>query len=111
AGTLAAVLATVGGIRATLREVQNDRRDRQRPYVLFNRGGYEVPIEELGGVAVPGLNPEFVWTQVGHLAPGSKALKLGKNEHGELALYGSLRNVGSGPAIDVKVSWLASHVK
>lgn len=44
-----------------LREVQTDRKLRQRPYLGFEIGGYDIAIEfQKAGRTIPGIDPDFV---------------------------------------------------
>jgi len=64
----------------SMRELKRDKRDRQRPILLFEPVGERVWIEE-------GKKP--IWP----------------HSH-----YGVLKNYGSGPGLDVSVTWFVEHV-
>lgn len=44
-----------------LREVQTDRKLRQKPYLGFDIGGFRLSVEFVkAGKSIPGLNPTYV---------------------------------------------------
>jgi len=101
-------------IRA-LREVQIDRKMRQRPYLGFEIGGYNLPIELVkAGKTIPGIDPEFVKKLFSDMPEDAEsiriALKKGNQETPEMVFYGQLRNYGFGPALSTTVTWVPEEV-
>ena len=94
-----------------LREVQIDRALRQKPYLVFDIGGWELNIEFVNaGRSIPGLNPAFVAKKFPNLPENAESVRL-INSPDQDGFYGKLLNCGTGPALSTKVTWVAKKVK
>jgi hypothetical protein len=83
--------------RKTLREIQNDRIISQRPFLLFDYGGHKTSVEF--NKARDGKEyTQAYWPVV--------------NEKGGIRVptIGKLKNLGVGPAIDVRITWIVEQV-
>jgi len=101
-------------IRA-LREVQTDRKLRQRPYLGFDIGGYDIPIEfQKAGRTIPGIDPDFVKKMFPDVPEDAESIRIRqeKSKHGgvETTFYGQLRNYGLGPALSTTVTWVPEEI-
>lgn len=101
-------------IRA-LREVQIDRKMRQRPYLGFEIGGYNIPVEfQKAGRTVPGIDPDFVKKMLSNIPENAESIRIRpkKSEHGNLetTFYSQLRNYGLGPALSTTVTWVPEQI-
>jgi hypothetical protein len=101
-------------IRA-LREVQTDRKLRQRPYLGFDIGGYDIPIEfQSAGRTIPGIDPDFVKKMFPDMPEDAESIRIRqeKSKLGsvETAFYGHLRNYGLGPALSTTVTWVPEEI-
>jgi hypothetical protein len=101
-------------IRA-LREVQTDRKLRQRPYLGFEIGGYDIPIEfQKAGRTIPGIDPDFVKKMFPNIPEDAESIRIKQKEskHGDLEMrfFGQLRNYGLGPALSAAVTWVPREV-
>jgi hypothetical protein len=104
--TLAGVLVSIWLSTKALREVERDRAIRQAPHLLFESGGWELPVEFLrAGAHIPGLNPRVVREYFPDIPSDAESVRLRPHS------YGTLRNYGLGPAINVEVTWLAREVQ
>jgi len=98
-----------------LREVQVDRKLRQRPYLGFEIGGFDVPVEfRKAGKTIPGIDPDFVKKVFSHIPDDAESIrpKHKENKDGsvELLFYGQLKNYGLGPALTTTVTWVPKEV-
>ena len=98
-----------------LREVQTDRKMRQRPYLGFEIGGYEIPVEfQKAGRTIPGINPEYVERMFPDMPKDAESIRIRprKSQHGNLetTFYGQLNNYGLGPALSTTVTWIPEEV-
>ena len=94
-----------------LREVQEDRRQRQRPHLAFETGGMRLPVEFVkAGRAIPGVDPEYVERVFKDLPPEAESVRLKdrKDEDGSIKpiFFGHLTNYGLGPALETRVTWV-----
>lgn len=109
------VVASLFFSRKALREVQLDRRQRQSPHVLFERGGFRYPIKYVqAGKRIPGVNPKVVERLFPHLPEEAISVRLDekKNDDGTIdpRRIGRLKNFGQGPALAVHVTWIPDKV-
>jgi len=98
-----------------LREVQTDRKLRQRPYLGFEIGGYEIPIEfQKAGKTIPGIDPGYVRKMFPDMPEDAESIRIKprKSKLGDLetTFYGQLKNYGSGPALSTTVTWVPEEV-
>ena len=117
-GQVAAALFTFIGVIVSLslsihalRESHADRRLRHRPYVLFEGGGHRRPVRFVkAGRCVPGINPAFANRYFAHLPEDILSVRLA--EAGTVdgvvrpITYGTLRNYGVAPALNVSIKWI-----
>jgi len=94
-----ALFAVIGFISSTyfsyktLKELQKDRRLNKKPYLLFDKGGHQMPIE-------------FVKRKNGEEEVEYVRLKWIEIKGREMVPYfGKIVNYGVGPAIDTFVTW------
>lgn len=101
-----------------LREVQMDRRQRQRPHLLFEHGGYRYPIgfTEIGK-RLPGFEPKFAEKIFASFPEDAESIdikqKWDKNrelEPKDLILIGKLKNYGLGPALSTEVTFVPNEI-
>jgi len=95
--TLSGVALSFWISRKTLHEIQNDRILGQRPFLLFDYGGHRTEIE----FTKQNDDKEYIqayWPKI--------------NDKGEIMvpIIGKLKNLGSGPAIDVRITWVVEEV-
>ena len=118
---LVAIVSLVGIITSmwlsikALREVQTDRKLRQRPYLGFEIGGYDIPVEfRKAGKTIPGIDPDYVRKVFSDMPDDAESIrprqKEGKDGSFELLFYGQLRNYGLGPALATTVTWVPKEV-
>jgi hypothetical protein len=98
-----------------LREVQTDRKLRQRPYLGFEIGGYDIPVEfRKAGKTIPGIDPDFVKKVFFDMPDDAESVRLKQKENKdgsvELLFYGQLRNYGLGPALTTTVTWVPEEI-
>lgn len=98
-----------------LREVQTDRKLRQKPFLGFEPGGHRLPIEFLkAGKTIPGINPEYVQKVFPDLPDDAESVRLKhiprEGGHVEILLYGHLKNYGLGPALSTEVTWIPKAI-
>ena len=116
---VAATLITFVGVLGSLwlsvkalREVQTDRKLRQRPHLAFETGGYQIPVEFVAaGKRIPGVNPAYVEKVLPNLPDGAESVRMvHKGKNMEQSFYGHLKNFGSGPALLTHVTWIPKVV-
>jgi hypothetical protein len=116
-----AVFTTIGVIASlyfsitALRELQRDRRHRQKPHLQFERGGYRYLVEFVkAGKRIPGINPRAVEKYFIDLPDDAESvhLKLPENALGKMEVpsVGQLKNFGLGPALSTHVTWIPTRV-
>lgn len=98
-----------------LREVQSDRKLRQKPYLGFDIGGFRLPIEFVkAGKRIPGLEPTYVEKMFPKLPDDAESVRLKgtENEDGSIGptFYGELRNYGLGPALSTEITWVPEKI-
>lgn len=112
--TLLGILISLWLSISALREVQLDRKLRQKPFLAFEPGGHRMPIEFTAGKGVPGLNPAFVQKTFSDLPKNAESVRLSqiKREDGSynLILYGHLKNYGLGPALCTEIVWIPKSI-
>jgi len=113
--TLLGILTSMWLSIKALREVQTDRKLRQRPFLAFQRGGHKVQIEfKVAGKSVPGINPRYVATVVPDMPPKAETVRLKQEttKDGRLHVhfYSHLKNYGLGPAISTAVTWIPFEI-
>ena len=97
------------------REVQIDRKFRQKPYLGFEIGGYDIPIEfQKAGRTIPGIDPDFVRKMFSNIPEDAESIRIRQKEskHGNLEarFFGQLRNYGLGPALSTTVTWVPEEI-
>ncbi|HVP92639.1 MAG TPA: hypothetical protein VMS94_02730 [Acidobacteriota bacterium] len=113
--TFVGIVASLWLSIKALREVQTDRKLRQRPYLGFEIGGYEIPIEfQKAGRTIPGIDPDFVKKMFPDIPEDAESVRIRPkmSEHGtlETTFYGQLRNYGLGPALSTAVTWVPEEI-
>ncbi len=100
-----------------LREVQTDRKLRQRPFLGFDIGGYDIPIEfQKAGKTIPGIDPEIVQKMFPDMPKDAESIRMkqeqGKDEHEShtTRFFGQVRNYGLGPALSTTVTWIPNKM-
>ncbi|MES2472799.1 MAG: hypothetical protein V4601_08160 [Pseudomonadota bacterium] len=103
-------VATTAGVLVSLfigvRTVLEQRRQREqaiKPFLLFDIGGYGVPIEFRDSSAIPGI-------QLERALQLTKNRPTGANSMSATEEWGVLRNHGQGPALEVRVIFRAYRV-
>ena len=96
-----------------LREVQTDRKLRQRPHLAFETGGWKLQVEfVMAGKRIPGVNPAYVERVLASLPNNAESVRLldHKSQSGKPRFYGKLKNFGSGPALLTYITWIPKVV-
>jgi hypothetical protein len=103
--TLVGVLGSFWLSVKALREVQTDRKLRQRPHLAFEPGGHQIAVRFVpAGKHIPGVNPAYVEKVFPHLPDGAESVRMVHNH------YGHLKNFGSGPALLTHITWIPKLV-
>ena len=115
AATLIALVGVLGSLWLSvkaLREVQKDRKLRQRPHLAFETGGHPIPVEFVAvGKRIPGVNPAYVEMVLPNLPDNAESVRMvHKGKDLEQRCYGQLKNFGSGPALLTAVTWIPKVV-
>jgi hypothetical protein len=109
--TFAGILVSMWLSVRALREVQVDRRFRQRPHLAFECGGNQLPVKfEKVGKAIPGVNPAFAEKAFAHLPDDVESVRLKRGDAGQPLHYGRLKNYGLGPGLSVSVTWVPHEI-
>lgn len=113
--TLIGVMASLWFSTKALREVQIDRKLRSRPYLSFEPGGYLFPITfKTIGPKLHGKDPIAMKEIFGYLPADGESIVMDdrKSEDGrwQMVTYGTLRNHGSGPALNICITWKADKI-
>lgn len=113
--TVVGVIASLYFSRHALLEVQADRRQRQKPHLAFERGGYYYNIKFVkGGKYVPGINPMSAQELLKHIPDGAESVRLVEKEHDDGSFesidIGRLKNYGQGPALTTLVTWVPKEI-
>ena len=95
-----------------LREVQLDRKLRQRPHLAFETDGWPLPVHFVAaGRRVPGVNPSYAEQVLTSIPEDAKSVRLVDTPDPKARPYfGRLKNYGSGPALLTHVTWVANEV-
>ena len=98
--TLVAVIGVILSFwiaRRTLREVQKDRIISQRPFLLFEYGGYGIRMDYIKHDDDKVYNQAY-WPVI--------------NDKGGIKIetVGQLKNYGTGPALDIRIQWIVEEV-
>lgn len=109
------VIISIGLSTKALREVREDRRLSQKPYLMFEAGGHQFPVEiKNGGRRIPGVNPVYAEKVLAGLPEQSTSIDLASRQRKDggldLGWYGRLKNFGAGPALESKVTWIPLEV-
>jgi hypothetical protein len=88
-----------------LREVQTDRKLRQRPHLAFEPGGHKIAVKFVqAGKHIPGVNPAYVAKVFPNLPDNAESVRMVQSH------YGHLKNYGSGPALLTQITWIPKLV-
>ncbi len=113
--TLTGVLTSLFMSIKALREVQNDRRLRQAPYLAFESGGFRIPVTFVkAGRRLPGFDPNFVEAVFQDMPEDSESVRVKHQEaKGGLKLFhfGNLINHGMGPAFETCIYWIPLQIR
>ncbi|MET7822240.1 hypothetical protein [Micromonospora zamorensis] len=91
-------------LAAAREELQTDRRLRFHPIVVFDKGAVGVPVKlRRFGRRLGGINPKAVEEAFPAHTANLEVIDNTRN-------YGSIRNIGAGPALDVHVWWVAEKL-
>ncbi|MCA1657770.1 MAG: hypothetical protein LC627_00555 [Verrucomicrobiaceae bacterium] len=95
-----------------LREVQLDRKLRQRPHLAFETGGWAFPVHfVVAGRRVPGVNPAYAEEVLVQIPPNAESVRIVESSDPKTPPYfGRLKNYGTGPALLTHVTWIAKEV-
>lgn len=96
-----------------LREVQTDRKLRQKPHLAFDVGGGAYKIEfKKSGKAVLGIDPRYAQEVFKDIPQDAESVSLMTGKGGEIIQkYGKLKNYGMGPALSTEVFWIPRKVQ
>lgn len=96
----------------TLREVQKDRKLRQRPHLAFETGGWCFAVEFVAaGRRVPGVNPAYAEKVLSTIPPNAESVRIkDTGDSKSPPFFGRLKNYGAGPALLTHVTWVAEEV-
>ncbi|MEU3455520.1 hypothetical protein ABZ671_18260 [Micromonospora sp. NPDC006766] len=91
-------------LAAAREELHTDRRLRFHPIVVFDQGPVTVPVKKRRfGRRIAGINPKAVEEAFPPQTAGLEVMDSTRP-------YGSIRNIGAGPALDVRVWWVAERL-
>ncbi len=99
-----------------LREVQADRKQRQRPHLMFEYGGEEYPIElRKIGKSLPGVDTTYAEKVFSYIPDDAESIDIEqrRDEQGIIDDYlfiGTLNNYGVGPALATTVTWVPKEI-
>jgi hypothetical protein len=113
--TVVGVIASLYFSTKALREIQADRKQKQKPHLAFEYGGYRYPIRFVkAGKKIPGVNPKYVKQVFSNMSENVESVRLDekKEEDGSIKSIriGRLKNYGLGPAISTCVTWIPQKV-
>lgn len=112
--TAAGVIVSMWLSVKALREVEVDRKLRQKPVLAFEPGGIQLMVEFLRvGWAIPGINPKWAEKAFANIPDAAESVRLRTidAEGGtKFQLYGHLANYGLGPALSTKVTWIPQEI-
>jgi hypothetical protein len=113
--TVFGVLVSLYLSTKALREVQFDRKQRQKPHLAFERGGYRYPVTFVkAGKRIPGIDPKVVERLFSGLPDDAESVRLyeRKNDDGTInpIRIGRLKNYGLGPALSTHITWVPAEV-
>jgi hypothetical protein len=110
--TFVGVLGSLWLSVKALREVQKDRKLRQRPHLAFEPGEHQIAVEFVAdGKRIPGVNPAYVEEVFASLPDNAESVRIvHKSRHHEKSFYGHLNNFGLGPALLTHVTWIPKIV-
>src|SRR5260370_18800601 len=118
AKVVATVVAVVGVVVSlwmsvkALREVQIDRKLRQRPHLAFETGGWAFPVRFVAaGRRVPGVDPAYAEKTLAQIPPYAESVRIVEPSDRKIPPYfGRLKNYGTGPALLTHVTCIAKEV-
>lgn len=106
--TLIGILVTVHLAVRTARELDRDRKLRYAPYLAFEPGGTGVPIRFVkAGRSIPGIDPDYVAKVFSTLPLDAQSVRI---DFDKQSRYGTLRNYGVGPALEIHIVWVAESI-
>jgi len=113
--TVIGVVMSLYFSRQALREVQKDRRQRQKPHLAFERGGYQYSVKFVkGGKYIPGVNPRAAERLLAELPEDAESVRLIEKEYEDGSIdpvhIGRLKNYGQGPALTTFVTWIPHEI-
>jgi hypothetical protein len=112
--TLIGILTSMYLSVRAIREVQLDRKIRQRPCLAFEPGGFILPVKfESVQHHVPGIDPEFAKKAFPNLPKGAESVRLWEEDESgkhKPLFFGRLTNYGLGPAISANVTWIPKEI-
>jgi len=113
--TVVGVIASLYFSTKALREVQADRKQKQKPHLAFGLGGYRYPIRFVkAGKTIPGVDQKYVKQVFSDMSENAESVRLDekKEEDGSIKSIriGRLKNYGLGPAISTRVTWIPQKV-
>lgn len=99
-----------------LREVQEDRAQRQRPYLMFEPAPIRLTVQfRKIGRRVPGINPASAERLFSQMPSSAESIDIATRDRDDgkkqPIFYGRLKNYGLGPAISCTVTWVPQLVQ
>lgn len=105
--TLLGIFVSLWISNRTLSESRKDRFLSQKPYLIFESGGWPVPVAYVNaGKSSPGFNPQAIAEAFPEIPPDSISIRFAEKVH----TVGHLFNYGNGPAFDIKITWCPKEI-
>ena len=113
--TFIGILISIWLSTKALREVQADRKTRQKPLLAFEQGGGRYPLKFIRtGTAVPGVEPAYAKSALPNIPADAESVRINEPENPDGTIkpipIGSLKNFGTGTGLSVKVSWVPKEI-
>lgn len=113
--TLVGVFISMWLSTKALREVQLDRKLKNKPHLAFENGGWRLPIEFIKvGHHVVGYDPKYMKEIFSDLPEGAESIGLkdflDQSKTKKSFGYGRLRNHGGGTALATHITWVPQEI-
>jgi hypothetical protein len=104
--TATGIIVAFRSSKKTLEEVRLERRKAQLPFLVFETGGFHVPVKfEKAGRRIPGKNPDYVELAFASMREDAESIRPTTFDG-----FGRLKNFGQGTCFSTEVTWLAESI-
>ena len=108
--TLLGIFVSLGISNRTLNEIKEDRILSQKPQLIFEQGGYSIPVEFVkGGPFSPGINPHYIKSLLVDFPEDATSIRIHETLFG--TDIGVFQNFGRGPAFNIWIIWKPEKIK